>query len=123
MEALLSSGNADGTGEYLVGPLRFGLDPQGSYVQNRRSSTTFSNVNSASPDGVKAITINVGSGSEWLDTSTVLLSMSIKNTDLNSLPLWPAAPEASILFDRLQVRLGSTLVEDIQEYSKLTQLI
>ena len=78
MEALLSSNPQS---DVLVGPLKFGLDPQGSYVQGSRESTTFSNVNSASPAGVKTITINVGSSSEWLDSSTVLLSFLITNND------------------------------------------
>ena len=72
MEALLSSGGPQT--DVLVGPLKFGLDSQGSYVTQRRQSTTFSNVNSASPAGVKTITINCGSSSEWLDPSTVLPS-------------------------------------------------
>ena len=67
MEALLSSGGPQS--DILIGPLRFGLDPQGSYVTQRRQATTFSNVNSASPAGVKTITINCGSSSEWLDPS------------------------------------------------------
>ena len=79
------------------------------------------NVNVASPDGVKAITINVGSASEWLDPSTVLLSFLITNTD-NTNALFPAAPEASILFDRCQLRLSSSLVEDIQEFNKLCHI-
>ena len=79
MEALLSLGGPQS--DILVGPLKFGLDPQGSYVQQRRNSTTFSNVISASPAGVKTITINCGSSSERLDPSTVLLSFLITNTD------------------------------------------
>ena len=110
MGALLSSGGPQS--DILVGPLKFGLDPQGSYVHQRRNSTTFSNVNSASPAGVKTITINCGSSSEWLDPSTVLLSFLITNTDATN-ALWAATAESSCLFDRMQVRLGSTLVEDI----------
>ena len=120
MEALLSSGGPES--DVLVGPLQYGLDPQGSYIQQRRSSTTFSNVNSASPAGVKTITLNVGSSSEWLDPSTVLVSMLLTNTDGTN-ALFPAAPEATILIDRLQVRLGSTLIEDIQEFGKLTHIM
>ena len=97
MEALLSSGGPES--DVLVGPLKYGLDPQGSYIQQRRSSTTFSNVNSASPAGVKTITINCGSSSEWLDLSTVLVSMLITNTDGTN-ELFPAAPEATILIDK-----------------------
>ena len=99
MEALLSSGGPQS--DVLVEPLTFGLDPQGSYVTQRRQSTTFSNVNSASPAGVKTITINCGSSSEWLDPSTVLVSMLITNTDGTN-ALFPAAPEATILIERLQ---------------------
>ena len=91
-------------------------------MQQRRQATTFSNVNSASPSGVKTITISVGSSSEWLDPSTVLLIFLITNTDGTN-ALWPAAPEASVLFDRLQIRLGSTLVEDIQDYGKLAHIM
>ncbi len=120
MEALLSSGGPQS--DVLVGPLKFGLDPQGSYVQQRRQATTFSNVNSASPAGVKTITINCGSSSEWLDPSTALLSFLITNTDGTN-ALWPATVGAHCLFDRLQVRLGSTLVEDIQEFGKLTEIM
>ena len=120
MEALLSSGGPQT--DVLVGPLKYGLDPQGSYVTQRRQSTTFSNVNSASPAGVKTITINVGSSSEWLDPSTALLSFLITNTDGTN-ALFPATVGAHCLFDRLQVRLGSTLVEDIQEFGKLTEIM
>ena len=91
MEALLSSGGPQS--DVLVGPLKFGLDPQGSYCQGRRSSTCFSNVDYASPAGVKQITINVGSSSEWLDPSTVLVSFLIKNTDTTN-ALFPATPSA-----------------------------
>jgi len=71
---------------------------------------------------VKVITINVGSSSEWLDPSTVLLSFLITNNDANH-DLFPATPDPSCLFERLQIRLGSTLVEDIQQFGKLTDLM
>lgn len=120
MEALLSSGGP--STDVLVGPLKYGLDPQGSYVTHRRQSTTFSNVNSASPSGVKTITINVGSASEWLSPETALLSFLITNTDGTN-ALFPATVGAHCLFDRLQIRLGSTLVEDIQDYGKLCEIM
>ena len=110
MEALPSSGGPQS--DVLVGPLKFGLDPQGSYVQQRRQATTFSNVNSASPAGVKTITINYGSSSEWLDPSTASLSFLITNTDATN-ALFPATVGAHCLFDKLQLRLGNTLVEDV----------
>lgn len=120
MEALLSSGGPQS--DVLIGPLKFGLDPQGSYVTQRRQSTTFSNVNSASPAGVKTITINCGSSSEWLDPSTVLLSFLITNTDGTN-ALFPATVGAHCLFDRLQLRLGSTLIEDVSDFGKLTEIM
>ena len=71
---------------------------------------------------MKTITINVGSSSEWLDPYTVLLSFLITNTDGTN-ALWPATVGVHSCFDRLQVRLGSTLVEDIQEFGKLTEIM
>ena len=37
--------------------------------------------------------------------------------------LWAATVGAHCLFNRLQVRLGSTLIEDIQEFGKLTEIM
>ena len=121
MEALLSSGGPQT--DVLVGPLKYGLDPQGSYITQRRQSTTFSNVNSADPSGgVKTISINVGSSSEWLDSSSVLLSFLIENKDTTN-ELFPASPNVCSLFSRLQIRMGSTLVEDIEQYGKLCHIM
>ena len=117
MEAVLSSPGPET--DVLISNLKYGLDPQGSYCQSRRSSTTFSNVNSTSPVGVKAVTINVGSANEWLDPQSVLLSFNIKNNSTTH-ELFPASNCVASLFERLQLRLGSTLIEDIQEFGKLT---
>ena len=117
MEALLSSGSPET--DVLVGNLKYGLDPQGSYITQRRQATGFSNVNSASATGVKTITFNIGSASEWLDPASFLVSFNIQNTH-GSNDLFPASPDVSCLFSRLQIRMGATLVEDIQEFGKLT---
>ena len=116
MEALLAAASNNGAEETLIGNLRYGLDPQGSYVTHRRHSTTFSNVNFASPKSVKSITINCGSASEWMDPQSILLSMLCVN-DSTTEQLFPASPNPAVLFDRLQIRLGSTLVEDIQGFN------
>ena len=120
MEALLSSGNVEN--EFLVGNLKYGLDPQGSYVQERVNTTTFSNVNSASPSGVKMITISVGSSSQWLDPQTVLLLFLITNTDTVN-ALWPATVGAHCLFDSVTIRMGSTEVERIDQFGKLSEIM
>ena len=125
MEALLSSGGPQT--DVLVGPLKYGLGgdiyPQGSYIQQRRQATTFSNVNSAEAGGgVRTITINIGSSSEWIDPSTILLSFLITNRD-TGLDLFPATPNPAVLFSRLQIRMGSTLIEDIEQYGKLCNIM
>ena len=120
MEALLASNGPQS--DVLVGPLKYGLDPQGSYVTSRRQSTTFSNVNVANPESVRVITINCGSASEWMDPKTVLLSFNIKNKD-NTNHLYPATPDPACLFSRLQIRLGSTLIEDISEFGKIQDVM
>ena len=121
MEALLSSPGPEQS-ETLINSLKYGLDPQGNYIQVRRASTTFSNVNSASPQSVKQITINCGSSSEWLDPQSVLLSFLITNGD-NANELWPATTGCHCLFDRLTLKMGSTVVEDIQDFNKITQML
>ena len=120
MEALLSSGGPES--DVLVGNLKYGLDPQGSYITQRRQATGFSNVNSASATGVKTITFNIGSASEWLDPASFLVSFNIQNMDGTN-ALFPASCDSSVLFSRLQIRCGATLVEDIQEFGKLTHLL
>ena len=52
----------------------------------------------------------------------MLLSFLITETS-GAHALFPATPGAECLFDRLQIRLGSTLVEDIQEFGKLSHLM
>ena len=118
MEAVLS---ASDNSPPLIGPLSYGLDPQGSYITNRRSSTTFSNVNSASPIGVKTITINCGSSSEWLDCESCVLSMLITNSGAQ--PLRAATVGAHCLFDTLIVRMGSTEIERIDQFGKVTEIL
>ena len=71
---------------------------------------------------MKTITINVGSSSERPDPSTVLLSFLITNTDGTN-ALFPATVGAHCLFSRLSVRLGSALVEQIDEFGKLTEIM
>ena len=121
MEALLASGGPEL--DVLVGQLSYGLDKTGSYISANRASTTFSNVNSASPDGVKLTTLNIGSANEWLDPSSVLLSFLVSETGTENKQLWPASPDPAILFSRLQIFLGSTQVEDIQDYNKLNDIM
>ena len=106
----------------LVGPLRFGLDPQGDYVVDRTESTSYSNVNLASPAGVKAITLSLGSASQWCDPSSVLISMTIRNKHATN-ALWPATCGAHCLFQRLQVYFGSTEVENLEGFGKITEAL
>ena len=58
----------------------------------------------------------------FLCCSSVLLSFLITNNDGTN-ALFPATVGAHCLFDRLTVRLGSTLIEDIQEFGKLTEIM
>ena len=122
MEALLAGAQQDGANEFLIGNLRYGLDPQGSYISARRASTSFATTNICSPKTVKQLQVNLASASEWLDPSSVLLSFLIRETGgVHS--LFPASPNPAILFNRFQLRLGSTLIEDVQDWGKLNHIM
>ena len=60
---------------------------------------------------------NLGSASQWLDPKSVAISFVIHNLDpSHDLEFLSANPE--IMFDRLVVQLGGTIVEDQHHYAR-----
>jgi hypothetical protein len=68
---------------------------------------------------VQIIRFNLASAVEWCDPSSVIVSFVVKNDAAN--PLHPATVGAHCLFDRLQVRISSAQIEDIEHYGRLTE--
>ena len=119
MEAILASNSVDT--DILPPNLKYGLDPTGSFVLGKREAQTMALGSSYSPAGVKMIQVNIGSSNEWLIPESVLMSAEFANLDASN-AAWPAAPDAGVLFERVDVRMGGTLVESITEYARCNEL-
>ena len=115
MEALLSANE-----DILIPPLSLGILPGASYIQQRRSSTLFSSVNQASPQGVQQLKFNLSSSSEWADPASCIISFDVCN-DEAAKPLYPSCSGAHCLFERYQCRIASTQIEDQEHYGRTVE--
>jgi hypothetical protein len=103
----------------LVEGLSFKLKPGASYVTNRRSVTYFpqgSNIYSVS--GTRVIKFNI-TGDQWLDPQSLRLMFQVKNkhetVDLEFLNYDP-----NIMFRRVRLIAGGQIIEDIDNYQRLS---
>ena len=119
MEAILASTSVDT--DVLPPNLKYGLDATGSFVLGSRASTSFALGSSYSPAGVKMIQIPLGSTTEWLVPESIVFSAEFENLDATN-AAWPATPDANCLFERIDIRLGGTLVESVTESARCNEL-
>lgn len=89
-------------------------------MTNKRDATVYALGNSYAPDGVKMITIPLGSSHEWLIPESLLLSASIMNKEAK--PLLAVRPDANCLFERMDIRCGGVLVESVTDYARCNTL-
>ena len=105
----------------LIGGLSYKLKPGASYVTERRSVTYFaSGGNQYSPSGVKVCRFNIVAD-QWLDPSSFRVMFTLNNLAGSAagdvLPLhWNPA----ILFRRARVIAGGTVLEDIDDFNRLS---
>jgi hypothetical protein len=119
MEAVLSS-QAVNT-DVLPPSLSYGLDASGSFVTGRREAIVYALGSSYAPNGVKMLQFNIGSTTEWLVPESLIFSAEIENLDTTN-ALWAAAPDASVLFERVDIRMSGQLIESITEYARCNEL-
>lgn len=131
MEAYVNNGAVD-----LADSLRFNVASSDSYVTDRRSFTFFpSGSNDYGPTSVRVIKTGLN-GDQWLDPRSVKLFYNITNTTKLPVPiaddqpprestnrLGPVAAGTWTFFRRMQVRVGGHIVEDLDYYSKLHQML
>ena len=67
------------------------------------------------------ISFNFGSSNEWMVPESVYFSAEIENTSTTH-DLWPLTPNAGCLFERMEVRLGGQLIEQVTEYNRVNEL-
>ena len=104
--------------DFLIDNLLLQAKPAASYVLKRRNATIHSAINSASPAGVSTMKFNIASSTEWLDPHSIVVSFVVNNLDAAK-ALKPATVGVHGIVDRLQVRFGGQLVEDIDHYGTI----
>ena len=119
MEAILSSQSVDT--DVLPPNLKYGLDPSGSFVLAKREATVFALGSSYSPNGVKMVSVAIGSSNEWLVPESVYFSADFENLDSTN-AAFAATPDANCLFERISIRMGGQLIEDITESARCNEL-
>ena len=115
---------ANGVEDRLIDGLSFKLAPGASYITDRRSVTFHpqgSNIYTPTA-GTKLIRLLL-TGDSWLDPSTFRIMFDVVNNDSaadhNLRPL--AAPWA--FFRRLRILAGGQVVEDIDYYNRIHQML
>ena len=107
----------------LVDGLSFKLDPGASYINDRRSVTFHpqgSNVYNPS-QGTKLIKIML-SGKDWLDPNTFRVMFDVVNDGAAGLALRPISGPWSF-FRRVRLLAGGQLVEDIDYYNRVHEMM
>jgi len=107
----------------IIDGLNFNLEPGASYVLNRRFCTF-------QPSGAQTYTprslirIVLTGANDWLDASTLRIMFDVRNTDTTadgSKKLRPIGGPHSF-FRRMRILCGGTLVEDIDNYNRVSQM-
>ena len=116
--------HAQSVEDNLIDSLSFKLRPGASYVTDRKSVSFFpQGGNDYQPNGVRVIKIQLN-GDSWLDPSTVKIFMDITNT--TALPadndLRPKVDGAWAFFKRMRIMCGGQIVEDIDEFNRLSEM-
>ena len=109
----------------LIGGLSYKLKAGASYVTDRRKCTFYaSGGNQYSSSGVKVCKFNIVSDA-WLDPSSFRVMFTINNLN-------PATPKTlikplhwnpAVLFKRCRVTCGGVVIEDIDDYNRLSLML
>lgn len=106
----------------LLDNLSYKLGHGAAYVQERKSVTFYaSGSNSYSPRGTKLIKL-VLTGDGWLDPSTFRVMFTVNNTATGAAQLLRPLSDAHSFFSRVRILMGSTVVEDINDYARLHEM-
>ena len=110
----------------LIGGLSYKLKAGASYVTNRRSVSYFaSGGNRYSPNGVRVIKFNI-TGDQWVDPSTFRVRLQLNNLDhdlLGSTYISPLSWNPAVFFRRARTICGGFVVEDIDDFNRLSLMI
>ena len=124
--------HAQSIDDALIGGLGYKLKPGASYVTNRRSVSYFaSGGNTYSPNGVKVMQFNLA-GDQWLDPCTFRVAFQIDNHNGNTgggdqpsspIMVQPLSWNPAVLFRRAKLICGGHVVEDIDDFNRLSLML
>ena len=105
----------------LIGGLSYKLKAGASYVTDRRSVTFFaSGGNQYSPSGVKVCKFNIVAD-QWLDPSTFRVMFTLSNLSGGAAgSIHPLHWNPAVLFRRARVIAGGQVIEDIDDFNRLS---
>ena len=113
----------------LIGGLSYKLKPGASYVTNRRSvSFMASGGNQYSSTGVKVMRFNL-TADQWLDPSSFRVAFQLNNKTLTTQltvtrkAVKPLHWNPAILFRRARLIAGGQVIEDIDNFNRLSLMI
>ena len=109
-----------GNEDFLLPNIRLGMMPTAKYVKSRRNATVHSAIGTASATGVSTIKYTISSSTEWLDAESVVVCFDVNNLEAGK-DLHPACVGAHCLVERVQVRCGGQLLEDIDHFGAVTE--
>ena len=117
---------ANSVEDRLIDGLSFKLEKGASYITDRRSVTFHpmgSNVYTPGA-GTRLIKINL-TGDGWLDPSTLRIMFNLQNDDADPILLKNLRPLGSphAFFRRLRVLCGGQVVEDIDNYNRVHEMM
>ena len=120
MEATLSQ--SDNTP--LIGPLSLNLnDARAPYIISNNQVTSFCPQNIITHNGTNALELKFASSGQWMDGRSLIIAFDIENTD-QAQPLEFLSTDMQVIFSRLQVSSGNTIIEDQnQNFNRLTALL
>ena len=114
--------HAQSIDDALIGGLSYKLKAGASYVTNRRSVTYFAQGgNSYSSQGVKVMKFHL-TGDQWLDPSTFHVMLQVNNRDAAK-PLKSAHWNPAVMFSRMRLIAGGSVLEDISDANRLSLML
>ena len=119
MEAILATATNEQVP--LLGEISMGLSPSAPYIVSRNLSTTYCASPGASYGTANTFTVQIASSSQWLDPLTHMITFNVVNMGANDLLFASSNPMA--LFQRYELRLAGTIIEDIYNCDRLSNLL
>ena len=113
--------HAQSVDDALIGGLSYKLKDGASYVTNRRSVSYFaSGGNDYSTSGVRVMKFNITSD-QWLDPSTFHIAFRLNRTSSGENDyLQPVHYNPAVFFSRARLICGGVIVEDINDFDRLS---